>query len=76
MRMIVRVTGQGGITIPKEFRKKHDIQEGDSLLMEDEDGKTVIRKIEKLENLGGVDSMFGTPQQLKAKVEELRMEYR
>lgn len=76
MQHVVKATREGRTTIPKEFRKKFDIQEGDSLLMEDGDGKIIIQKIERLENLGGVDSIFGTPQQLKVEAEELRKEYR
>ena len=76
MQQIVKVTRRGQTTIPEEFRRKYDIQEGDSLLVEDEDGKIIIRTIKSLENLGGVDSEFGTPKQLKAEVEKLRKEYR
>ncbi len=76
MQQIVKVTRRGQTTIPEEFRRKYDIQEGDSLLMEDEDGKIVIRTIKRLEDLGGTDSEFGTPKQLKAEVEKLRKEYR
>lgn len=76
MHRVVKVTRRGQTTIPKEFRQKYDIQEGDSLLVEDEDGKIVIRTIKRLENLGGADSEFGPPKQLKAEVENLRKEYR
>ena len=76
MHRVVKVTRRGQATLPKEFRRKYDIQEGDSLLVEDGDDKIVIRTIKSLENLGGVDSEFGTPKQLKVEVEKLRKEYR
>lgn len=76
MRHVVKVTRRGQTTIPEEFRRKYDIQEGDSLRVEDGHGKIVIRKIKKLEDLGGADSIFGTPEQLKAEAEKLRREYR
>lgn len=76
MHRVVKVTRRGQTTIPKEFRRKYDIHEGDSLLVEDEDDKIVIRTIKRLENLGGADSEFGTLKQLKAEVENLRKEYR
>ncbi|MCK5291176.1 MAG: AbrB/MazE/SpoVT family DNA-binding domain-containing protein [Thermoplasmata archaeon] len=76
MQKVVKVTRRGQTTIPEEFRRKYDIQEGDSLLVEDENGKIVIRTIKSLLDLGGVDSEFGTPKQLKAEVEKLRKEYR
>lgn len=76
MHRVVKVTRRGQTTIPKEFRRKYDIQEGDSLLVEDEDGKIVMRRIKRLEDLGGADSELGTPEQLKAEVENLRKEYR
>jgi hypothetical protein len=68
MQQVVKVTRRGQTT--------YDIQEGDSLLVEDENGKIVIRTIKSLVDLGGVDSEFGTPSQMKAEVEKLRKEYR
>lgn len=76
MQRIVKVNRRGQTTIPGEFRRKYDIHEGDSLLVEDEEGKIIIRTIKRLEDLGGVDSEFGTPEQLKAEVERLRKEFR
>lgn len=76
MQRVVKVTRRGQTTIPEEFRRKYDIQEGDSLLVEDENGRIIIRTIKRLEDLGGADSEFGTPKQLKAEVEKLRKEYR
>lgn len=76
MQQIVKVTRRGQTTIPEEFRRKYDIHEGDSLLVEEEDGRIVIRKIKRLEDLGGTDSEFGTPEQLRAEVERLRKEFR
>lgn len=76
MHRVMKVTRRGQTTIPKEFRRKYDIQEGDSLLVEDEDDKILIRTIKRLEDLCGADSEFGTPEQLKAEVEDLRKEYR
>jgi AbrB family looped-hinge helix DNA binding protein len=76
MKHIVKVTRRGQTTIPEEVRRRFDIREGDNLLVEDEDDRIVIRTIKRLEDLGGVDSEFGTPKELKAKVERLRKEFR
>lgn len=76
MQQIVKVTRRGQTTIPEEFRRKYGIREGDYLLVEDENGRIVIRTIEKLEDLGGVDSKFSTPEKMKAEVKRLRKEYR
>lgn len=76
MQRIVKVTRRGQTTIPKEIRKKYGIREGDDILVEDEDGKIVIRIIPKIEELAGIDTEFGTPEEMKAEVERLRKEYR
>ncbi|MEE9115603.1 MAG: AbrB/MazE/SpoVT family DNA-binding domain-containing protein [Thermoplasmata archaeon] len=75
MQRIVKVTRRGRTTIPVGFRRKYDIQEGDSLLLEDGGDRIVIHIIKKLKDLEGVDSEFGTPEQLKEEVEKLRKEY-
>jgi AbrB family looped-hinge helix DNA binding protein len=76
MRRIVKVTRRGRTTIPVDLRRKYDIKEGDSLLVNDEGGRIVMRTIKRLEDLGGIDSEFGTPQQLKAETEKLRRGFR
>ncbi|MCK4454846.1 MAG: AbrB/MazE/SpoVT family DNA-binding domain-containing protein [Thermoplasmata archaeon] len=76
MRRIVKVSSRGQTTIPEEFRRRFDIREGDYLLVEDEDNRMVIRTIKSLKDLGGVDSEFGTPEQLTAELEKLREEFR
>ncbi|MFQ5909858.1 MAG: AbrB/MazE/SpoVT family DNA-binding domain-containing protein [Thermoplasmata archaeon] len=62
--------------IPEEFRRRFAIREGDDLLVEDEDNRIVIRAIKRLEDLGGVDSDLGTPEQLTAELKMLRTGFR
>lgn len=46
MIAVVRVTGSGQITIPVEFRRKHNIATGDRLMVtEDEQGRIIVKPI-------------------------------
>ena len=49
---VVKVTNNGMISIPAEIRKKHEIKDGDFLLVkEDETGEITIIPIEDVETL-------------------------
>lgn len=72
---IVKVTRRGQTTIPLEFRKRYGIKEGDELMVEEREGGILFRPLPKLEELAGIDSEFGDPEELKKEVEELREEY-
>ena len=52
-RKIVKVTRRGQTTIPIEFRKRHRIEEGSRLVVEDRGDSIVFRPVARLEDLGG-----------------------
>jgi len=75
MQQVVKVTRRGQTTIPRDFREKYGIREGDRILVEDRDGELVIRVIPKLEALAGIYAKYGRKEELKKKLEKLREEY-
>ncbi len=75
MENIVKVTRRGQTTIPAEFRQKLGIKEGDQLVVEATDNGVLFTPIPKLEELAGVDSQYGTPEELKKALDKLREEY-
>ena len=75
MQKIVKVTRRGQTTIPREFREKYSIREGDELLIEDSHSGLVIRAVPKLYDLAGIDADYGTVKEVKEELEKLREEY-
>ncbi len=75
MEHVVKVTRRGQTTIPREFRVKHGIEEGDEILIEEGERGLVIRTIPKLERLAGIDMRYGKVEDVKREVEKLREEY-
>jgi AbrB family looped-hinge helix DNA binding protein len=75
METVVKVTRRGQTTIPVAFRQKLGIKEGDELLVEATEAGILFRPIPRLEELAGVDSQYGTPEELKKELEKLREEY-
>jgi len=68
MVAIVKVTGSGQITIPAAMRRKHNIEQGDRILVaENENGQLTICRTRSVEELKGsvpaldrhVDDDFG-----------------
>ncbi|OHE54630.1 MAG: hypothetical protein A3K61_02600 [Thaumarchaeota archaeon RBG_16_49_8] len=72
---VVKVTRRGQTTIPKELREKYGIKEGDDLMIEDIDGRLVIRRVPKLQDLAGTDSDSDEAEAVKKEVEKMREEY-
>ena len=72
---VVKVTRRGQTTIPQELREKYGIKEGDDLMIEDIDGRLVIRRIPKLQDLAGTDSDSDEAEEVKKEVEKMREEY-
>ena len=72
---VVKVTRRGQTTIPQELREKYGIKEGDDLLIEDIDGRLVIRRVPKLQDLAGTDSDSDEAEEVKKEVEKMREEY-
>jgi AbrB family looped-hinge helix DNA binding protein len=52
-RKVVKVTRRGQTTIPAEFRKRHRIQEGSRLVVEDRGDSLFVRPVARLEDEGG-----------------------
>ncbi|MCD6530495.1 AbrB/MazE/SpoVT family DNA-binding domain-containing protein [Candidatus Bathyarchaeota archaeon] len=71
----VKVTRRGQTTIPVEIRKKLGIKEGDELLVEATRNGVLFKVIPKIEELAGIDSKFGSTEEVKREVESLRREY-
>ena len=75
MVVTVKVTRRGQTTIPVEIRKKLGIKEGDELLVEATRDGVLFKVIPKIEELAGVDSEFGSVEEVKREIEKLREEY-
>ncbi len=75
MQQIVKVTRRGQTTIPREFRKKYSIREGDELLIEDSRDGLVIKVVPKLYDLAGIDAKYGRVKEVKQELERLREEF-
>jgi len=75
MESIVKVTRRGQTTIPAKFRAELGIKEGDQLFVKIMDKGILFRAIPKLEDMAGIDSAFGTPDEMKKKLDKLREEY-
>ena len=71
-RRIVKVTRRGQTTIPVEFRRRHRIEEGSRLIMEDRGDAMVLRPVTRLEDLGGFLSKTTTPERMLKILEESR----
>lgn len=71
----VKVTRRGQTTIPIKIRRKLGIKEGDELLVEITENDILFRVIPKIEELAGVDSKFGSKEEVKREVDGLREEY-
>ncbi len=71
-RKIMKVTRRGQTTIPVEFRRRHHINEGSRLVIEDRGDTMVIRPVTRLEDLGGFLSKTTTAAHLLKILEESR----
>jgi AbrB family looped-hinge helix DNA binding protein len=69
------VTRRGQTTIPKEFREKLGIKEGDELMAELTKEGLLFRVIPKLEELAGAYSKFGKAEEIKKEIEKQREKY-
>ena len=71
-RKIVKVTRRGQTTIPIEFRKRHKIEEGSRLVVEDRGDAIVLRPVPRLEDLAGFLSKTTTVERMLKILEESR----
>ncbi len=71
---VVKMTRRGQTTIPIEFRKRHRIQEGDQLVIEDRGDALLVRPVRRLEDEAGSLSKKATLEQALATLRESREE--
>ncbi len=71
-RKVIKVTRRGQTTIPVEFRRRHRIEEGSRLEVEDRGDSLLIRPVPRLEDLGGSLSKKTTLERLLKVLEESR----
>ena len=69
---IVKVTRRGQTTIPIEFRKRHRIEEGSRLVVEDRGDAIVLRPVPRLGDLGGFLSKTTTVERTLKILDESR----
>ncbi|MHA1261749.1 MAG: AbrB/MazE/SpoVT family DNA-binding domain-containing protein [Candidatus Freyarchaeota archaeon] len=75
MQIIVKVTRRGQTTIPKEFREKLGIKEGDELSVEFTQGGLLFKPIPRIEDMAGAYSGFGDVEEIKRRIDKVREEY-
>jgi len=75
MGVVVKVTRRGQTTLPSEYRLKLGIKEGDDLLIEEVEGRLLVRRIPDLLDLAGVDSKYGSLEEARKMIERMREEY-
>jgi len=73
--VVVKVTRRGQTTLPAQYRAKLRIDEGDDLLVEEVSQGLLIRRVPNLLDLAGVDAKYGTPEEAKKVIEQMREEY-
>ena len=71
----VKVTRRGQTTIPAGLREKFGIKEGDKLVVEATAEGVLFKLVPKLEDMAGIDSDCGTPEEAKKTIDKLREEY-
>jgi len=71
-RRIVKVTRRGQTTIPVDFRRRHRIEEGSRLAVEDRGDAIVFRPLTGLEDAAGFLAKRTTVRRLNRLVAEAR----
>ena len=71
-RRIVKVTRRGQTTIPVEIRRRHRIEEGTRLVVEDRGNTIVFRPLRSLEDDAGFLAGKTTVRELIRIIEEAR----
>ncbi len=56
MNVQVLVTRKGQVTIPIALRRKHGIEEGMKIIVEDSPSGILLKAVPRLEDLAGVDA--------------------
>jgi len=74
MCRVVKVTRRGQTTIPLEFRKRYNIDEGSRLVFEAREDDMVVRPLASLEDLGGFLARDTNLKRVLEIIEESREE--
>ncbi len=75
MENVVKVTRRGQTTIPLKLRKKFGIKEGTTLVAEATEKGVLFKVVPDLLDMAGIDSAYGTPEEVKKEIDKLREEY-
>ena len=70
----VTVTRKGQITIPVELRRKFRIEEGSKVMVVEENGKIVVKRLPSIFDLAGSGSGRGDVNELKEMLDRMREE--
>lgn len=70
----VTVTRKGQITIPAELRRKFRIEEGSKVMVVEENGKIVVKRLPSIFDLAGSGSGRGDVNELKKMLDRMREE--
>ncbi len=68
----MKVTRRGQTTIPVEFRRRHKIEEGSKLVIEDRGDAMVVRPLIRVEDLAGFLSEETTIERMTKLLAESR----
>ena len=71
----VTITSKGQVTIPSRLRKKLRIEEGEKLLIFDEDNELRIVRVPKLSELAGVDEALFRGKKPSKELDVIRNEW-
>lgn len=72
METEIVVKKKGQTTIPAKIRKKLKIEEGTRLEVIEADGGILLKPKKSIWNMIGAYSQFGTPEEVKKEIDELR----
>ena len=75
LQHFVKITKDGRITIPKEFREKYGIKASDKIVIKICEEGLVLQRIPHLLELAGYMVDYATPRELKKELEKIREEY-
>lgn len=74
MEIEIVVKKKGQTTIPARIRKKLKIEEGTRLEVIEADGGILLKPKKSIWDMLGAYSQFGTPEEVKKEIDELRHE--
>lgn len=69
---VVRISGKGQATIPKNLREKFDIETPGEVFVYEADGRIILEPVRSLEDLHGIHAGEHEPGQVRSTVRELR----